>query len=116
MDIIENICESIIDGWLDLNMLRIMDTEDAIEYLMDFKGIGRKVADSICLYGLHRLECFPIDTHMNQYFKKEYKQTPEEWLRENIQNTKYDTYKGYLRQSLFYTEVNPPIRYEGKII
>lgn len=116
MEIIENICESILDGWLDLHMLLVMDTDEAIEYLMEFKGIGRKVAESICLYGMHRLECFPIDTHMNQYFKKEYKQTPEEWLRDNIRHTKYEKHAGYLRQSLFYTEVNPPIRYEGKII
>lgn len=108
IDIIEDICRCVVDGWLDLNMLKVMDTEDAIEYLMEFKGIGRKVAESICLYGMHRLECFPIDTHMKQYFSKEYDMSPEEWLGANIYGTKYEKYAGYLRQSLFYTEVNPP--------
>lgn len=116
MEVIENICQSIIDGWLDLDMLRIMDTEEAIEYLMEFNGIGRKVAESICLYGLHRLESFPIDTHMNQFYKKEYKQKPGEWLEENIYGTRYEKYAGYLRQSIFYTEINPPMKYESKMM
>lgn len=115
MEIIENICQSIIDGWLDFNTLRCMDTEDAVDYLMEFKGIGRKVADSICLYGLHRLESFPIDTHMKQFFTKEYGMEPSEWLEENIYGTKYEKYAGYFRQALFYNEVNPPIRYENII-
>lgn len=115
-EVIENICQNIIDGWLDFNTLRCMETEDAIEYLMEFKGIGRKVAESICLYGLHRMESFPIDTHMNQYFEKEYDMSPDEWLSENIYGTRYERYAGYLRQSIFYNEVNPPIRYENKII
>lgn len=110
MEVIENICQSIIDGWLDFDVLRVLDTEDAIEYLMEFKGIGRKVAESICLYGMHRMECFPIDTHINQYFKKEYNMKPEDWLYENTYNEKY---RGYLRQSIFYTEINPPIKYES---
>ena len=116
MEIIENICESIIDGWLDLYMLMLMDTEDAIDYLMEFKGIGRKVAESICLYGLHRFECFPIDTHINQFFNKEYDMSPEEWLGENIYCTKYEKCAGYLRQTIFYNEINPPKRMENKII
>jgi N-glycosylase/DNA lyase len=112
MDIIIDICQAIVDGWLDLNLLRIMDTEDAIEYLMEFKGIGRKVAESICLFGLHRFDVFPIDTHMKQFFSKEYKMEPEEWLDENIYGTKYHRYMGYLRQIIFYSEIHPPIGYE----
>lgn len=111
-DKIINICESIIDGWLDLNMLRLMDTDEAIEYLMDFDGIGKKVAKSICLYGLHRLESFPVDTHMNKYFSREYKMSPSEWLEEYIYDTKYEGYAGYLRQMIFYSEIHPPVAYE----
>lgn len=109
METIESICRDIVDGWLDLNMLRLMDTEEAIEYLMEFDGIGRKVAESICLYGLHRFEAFPIDTHIKQFIKREYNMTPEEWLNEYVYSNDYYDYCGYLRQSLFYSEINPPI-------
>ena len=108
MEVIENICQSIVDGWLDFDTLRLLETEEAIEYLMEFKGIGRKVAESICLYGLHRMESFPIDTHMKQFFEREFKTTPEEWLEENVYETYYHKYAGYMRQSIFYSELFPP--------
>ena len=86
----------------------VYNGQDAIDYLMEFKGIGRKVAESICLYGLHRLESFPIDTHMKQFFGKEYNSTPEEWLEEYVYDTRYYKYAGYMRQSIFYSELFPP--------
>lgn len=109
MEYIEGICQAIVDGWLDFDTLRCIDTEDAIEYLTEFKGIGRKVAESICLFGLHRMECFPIDTHMNKFFDREFSITPDEWLDKNIHNTNYEKHAGYLRQSLFYSELYPPL-------
>lgn len=32
-----------------------------------FSGVGRKVADCICLYGLNHMASWPVDTHILQY-------------------------------------------------
>lgn len=44
-------------------LLSMKDTsyEEALSYLMDFRGIGRKVADCILLFGLDKSSAFPID-------------------------------------------------------
>ena len=40
--------------------------ETAKKLLMMTKGIGNKVADCICLYGLQHFEAYPIDTWMKK--------------------------------------------------
>ena len=40
--------------------------EAAHQELVSIKGIGNKLADCICLYGLHYGEAVPIDTHLWQ--------------------------------------------------
>lgn len=39
---------------------------EAWERLMEIPGVGPKLADCICLYGLHYAEAVPIDTHLWQ--------------------------------------------------
>lgn len=46
--------------------------ENAMEELMKMYGIGRKVADCICLFGLHHIDAFPIDTHIKKIFARHY--------------------------------------------
>lgn len=45
---------------------------DAREKLMSIKGIGRKVADCICLISLKHFFVVPLDTHLIRYSKKEF--------------------------------------------
>ena len=33
---------------------------------MKLSGVGEKVADCICLFALHHMDAFPIDTHIRQ--------------------------------------------------
>lgn len=111
-DIIIGLCESIVDGWLDFELLQSMAYEEAKEYLMEFDGIGPKVADSICLYGLHHMKAFPVDTHLNQIFERDGMTYDEfvEWFLEDNKIAKEN--KGLLRQYLWYNEVYPPRRLE----
>lgn len=111
-DIIIGLCESIVDGWLDFELLQSMAYEEAKEYLMAFDGIGLKVADSICLYGLHHMQAFPVDTHLNQIFERDGMTYDEfvEWFLEDNKIAKEN--KGLLRQYLWYNEVYPPRRLE----
>lgn len=105
-DIIIGLCQDIVDGWLDLYELSQMSYEDAKEYLMQFNGIGPKVADCICLYGLHHTQAFPIDTHIEQILEREYDcdyETFAEWYLDELKGS-----EGIVQQYMFYNELNPP--------
>ena len=60
------------------------DYRDAFEYLQQFKGIGPKVANCICLYGLHYLEACPIDVWMKKIIDNRYDSKNPAWM-----NSKY---------------------------
>ena len=53
----------IADGEVKLDELKNMDYPEARAELMKFPGIGGKVADCICLFALHQMDAFPVDTH-----------------------------------------------------
>ena len=71
-NVIIDICQDIVDGWLDLNLVGQLSYEAAKQYLMQFNGIGPKVADCICLYGYHFAQAFPVDTHIEQILERDY--------------------------------------------
>lgn len=50
----------IAGGW-DLNALRGVGYEEAHAALTELKGVGDKVADCICLFGLQHACAFPVD-------------------------------------------------------
>jgi len=50
--------------WLE--SLRSVPYEEARAALLQLPSIGPKLADCICLYGLHKSEATPIDTHLWQ--------------------------------------------------
>jgi N-glycosylase/DNA lyase len=52
------------DEWLE--SLKSVGYGQAHMELVAIKGIGNKLADCICLYGLHYSEAVPIDTHLWQ--------------------------------------------------
>lgn len=68
------------------------------ETLLEIKGIGNKVADCICLFALHKLDAFPIDTHIKKIIDREYNGKIPEWS-----NSKY---AGLFQQYIFYYELN----------
>lgn len=53
-------------GQLDLAELREGETDVARQALMALNGVGRKVADCVLLFGLNKLEAFPVDTWMKK--------------------------------------------------
>jgi N-glycosylase/DNA lyase len=48
-------------GEVRLEALRTAPLDEARRALMRIRGVGPKVADCSLLFGLHRLECFPVD-------------------------------------------------------
>ena len=86
----------IADGSFSIQNLWEMDYKKAKESLKQLYGVGEKVADCICLFGLHQIEAFPIDTHIKQMLEKHYKK--------GFPFKKYQGYAGVLQQYAFYYE------------
>lgn len=87
----------------NLERLKALDTESARKELMSFKGIGRKVADCILLFGLNRQDVFPVDTWIEKVYRDYY--FAGEKSREQISVYLTNLYKdlsGYAQQYLFY--------------
>lgn len=72
--------------------------------LMKLSGVGEKVADCICLFALHHMDAFPIDTHIRQVLDEHY--------RRGFPNRRYHGMRGIMQQYIFYYEL---IGERGKI-
>ncbi|MDO5547146.1 MAG: DNA glycosylase [Eubacteriales bacterium] len=57
---------AVCDGSLDFSSLENQDTETARQQIMQLRGVGRKVADCFLLFGMHKLDAFPVDTWMKK--------------------------------------------------
>lgn len=62
----------VASGEIELESLKDISLEDARKTLMKIKGVGPKVADCTLLYGVHRLEAFPMDVWMKRAMEKLY--------------------------------------------
>lgn len=85
------------DKSLDLAALPAMEYEDAKRALLSVCGIGIKVAECICLFGLHHIEAFPIDTHVKHILEEHY---PNGFPFE-----RYEGFAGVLQQYGFYARL-----------
>ena len=88
---------SVAEGRFDLEQLGTLPYEKAKEELLKLFGVGVKVADCICLFGLHQLEAFPVDTHISQALKKYY--------GDGFPMEKYRGIQGVIQQYIFYYEL-----------
>jgi N-glycosylase/DNA lyase len=55
-----------------LDQIEAADTEAARNGLMALPGVGRKIADCTLLFGMGRLEAFPIDTWVQKILRRAY--------------------------------------------
>jgi len=94
---IDNIVKVCRENGDILTQLGSMSYGEAYDTLIRFTGIGPKVANCICLFGLHHIEAFPIDTHVKQLLDKYY--------RTGFPYDKYDGIAGIVQQYLFYYEL-----------
>ena len=82
----------VASGEIDLEALRNMPIETAREKLMTIRGVGPKVAECTLLYGLHRLEAFPIDTWIKKAMST---------LYEGLKPEDFGEYAGIAQQYIF---------------
>ena len=94
-----NTAKALLD--IDVEELKNLDTGSLRAKLLQLKGVGRKVADCILLFGFHRTDVFPVDTWIKKVFAKSYGDVPAEKLSEILVKT-YGEYSGYVQQYLFY--------------
>lgn len=88
-------------GQVDLEALRVMPMEEARASLMQIVGVGPKVAECALLYGLHRLEAFPMDVWMKRAM---------EALFPGYRSEDFGEYAGIAQQYIFhYSRSNPKI-------
>ena len=112
---IHRLCQDAVSGALDLSLLGSMGYEESMEYLTGFYGIGKKVANCVCLYGLHHISAFPVDTWiekilMNQYYdEQKYCHTPKSSLWDQMVTDAFGQYHGcagVMQQYIFHFERN----------
>ena len=111
---IKRTCEDVCSGKLDLDRLRRLNYADSMETLLSCYGIGIKVANCICLFGLHHIGAFPVDTWIKKILLREYApksqctgHIPESRLCEALieENfSKYPGFAGVLQQYIFFYE------------
>lgn len=89
--------QSVAGGTFDLEALLSMPYKKAREELLGLFGVGEKVADCICLFALHHLEAFPVDTHISQALQQHY--------RRGFPNRRYKDVRGVMQQYIFYYEL-----------
>lgn len=111
---IKSICTDACSGKLNLQYLHTLNHTEAMEYLMQFSGIGEKVASCICLYGLHHISAFPVDTWIKKILLREYapgcraaKKVPAARFYETLVRECFSRYQGYagvMQQYMFFYE------------
>lgn len=94
--------KSVVTGEIDLEAVSKFPYREAREELLKLFGVGKKVADCICLFALHKLEAFPVDTHIDQALQAHYKS--------GFPMNRYQGFQGVLQQYIFYYELAGKIR------
>ena len=105
-------CQDAVSQKLNLSVLCSQSYPQAMSYLMQFYGIGEKVANCICLFGLHHVEAFPVDTWiqkilLREYWRPEYEKLPKSQLYSSIVQEHFSAYKdsaGVMQQYIFFYE------------
>lgn len=85
---------------ISLDYIDSLNTVDALNYLMQNKGIGPKVASCILLFSYKRYDVFPIDTWVKKIMKEKYNIEGEENIRKFSKEI-YGKYCGIAIQYLF---------------
>ena len=91
----------VADGDVDLEKCRDCDYEEARRELMQITGVGVKVADCALLFGLHRIEAFPLDVWMKRAMAT---------LFPGMTPGDFGQYAGIAQQYIFhYSRMNPKL-------
>lgn len=83
----------VASGEVDLGVIAALPLDEARAALQTIRGVGPKVAECVLLYGLGRLEAFPLDVWMKRAMKQFFPgRTPES----------FGPYAGVAQQAVFH--------------
>lgn len=89
---------AITEGRLSVQRMKDYSYEQAKQVLLDIHGIGEKVANCICLYGLHHIEVFPVDVWMKRILTEIY--------QDQFNCNQFEGRMGIVQQYMFYYRRN----------
>ena len=77
-----------------------LSTEELCRRLMSLKGVGRKVADCIALFGYQKIDVFPTDVWVKKAMRELYQVEGNEI--DSFSSRYFGKYRGLAQQYLFY--------------
>ena len=89
---------------VDLELCKTADYDTARAELMKITGVGVKVADCTLLFGMHRVEAFPVDVWMKRAMEK---------LFPGMTANDFGEYAGIAQQYIFHYSRMHPELFEG---
>ena len=93
--------KKVASGEVDLELCKTADYETSRVELMKITGVGVKVADCTLLFGMHRVEAFPIDVWMKRAMEK---------LFPGMTAAEFGEYAGIAQQYIFhYSRMHPEV-------
>lgn len=90
----------VVNGSLNLPQLQKMPYPEALACLKTLYGIGEKVANCICLFGLHHVQAFPRDVWVNRIVSTQY--------NGSFPLEQYKGVAGIIQQYMFYAATTAP--------
>ena len=96
----------ISDGEFDLYSLREAAYQDALDTLVEFAGVGDKVANCVLLFSMDKCEAFPVDVWIDRALREWYFSDSEEKVSRNKMRAwaqaRFGEHAGYANQYLFH--------------
>lgn len=93
--------QKVAQGEVRLEECKTLPYDSAREELMKITGVGVKVADCTLLFGMHRIEAFPIDVWMRRAMDK---------LFPDMDGADFGQYAGIAQQYIFhYSRMHPEL-------
>lgn len=90
-----NAAREIVQGRLSLDILKNVTTDKAIEALTELRGVGIKVANCAVLFGLGKIDAFPVDVWVRRAIERHYD-------AETFDSTVFGEDAGIAQQYIFY--------------
>ena len=96
--------EKIVSGKMKIDYIKQLPTEKAKEELKKINGIGEKVANCILLFGLHRVDAFPVDVWIKRVMEQYYFDGEQPIsVISRFAEEKFGDLGGYAQQYLFFS-------------
>jgi len=96
--------KKVVSHEVDLELCKTADYDTARAELMKITGVGVKVADCTLLFGMHRVEAFPVDVWMKRAMEK---------LFPGMTANDFGEYAGIAQQYIFHYSRMHPELFEG---